>query len=119
MGPTRTLCVEIQRVDRARAPKDRGNAHHWWPSSVYFKPATGCTYEREDLGQWRLGLIADEVEEAIDQLAIDNVLGSTWHEGVKYKALDYSRLVALLIPAVNNVSARVKDLGSKVNGASS
>ena len=35
----------------------------------------GCTYERADLNQRRLGLIADVVEEAIDQLAIDNVVG--------------------------------------------
>ena len=41
----------------------------------------GCTYEREDLQQRRLGLIADEVEDAIDQLAIDNVVGSKWHQG--------------------------------------
>ena len=41
----------------------------------------GCTYEREDLQQRRLGLLADEAEEAIDQLAIDNVLGSRWHDG--------------------------------------
>ena len=76
----------------------------------------GCTYEREDLQQRRLGRIADEVEDAIDQLAIDNVLGSRWHEGEEYKALDYSRLVALLIPAVNKLSQQVRDLQSKVNG---
>ena len=75
----------------------------------------GCTYERPDLQQRRLGLIADEVEEAIDQLAIDNVLGSKWHNGEEYKSLDYSRLVALLIPAVNHLSQQVKDLQSKVN----
>ena len=79
----------------------------------------GCTYEREDLNQRRLGLIADEVEEAIDQLAIDNVLGSRWHQGDEYKALDYSRLVALLIPAVNHLAQEVKVLRSKVNGTSS
>ena len=74
-----------------------------------------CTYERPDLQQRRLGLIADEVEEAIDQLAIDNVVGSKWHDGEDYKTLDYSRLVALLIPAVNQLSQQVKDLQSKVN----
>ena len=79
----------------------------------------GCTYVREDLDQRRLGLIADVVEEAIDQLAIDNVVGSKWHQGEDYKTLDYARLVALLIPAVNTLSARVKDLESKVNGTSS
>ena len=57
------------------------------------------------------------MEEAIDQLAIDNVLGSKWHNDDEYKTLDYPRLVALLIPAVNTLSERVKDLESKVNGA--
>ena len=47
------------------------------------------TYEREDLEERprRLGLIADEVEEAIDQLAIDNVIGSKWHNNDEYKNL--------------------------------
>ena len=78
----------------------------------------GCTYERLDLEQRRLGLIADEVEEAIDQLAIDNVVGSKW-QGEEYKTLDYSRLVALLIPAVNHLAQEVKVLTSKVNGTNS
>ena len=75
-----------------------------------------CTYERTALQERRLGLIADEVEEAIDQLAIDNVVGSKWHEGEDYKTLDYSRLVALLIPVVNQLSQQVNYLQSKVNG---
>ena len=66
-----------------------------------------------------MGLIADEVEEAIDQLAIDNVIGSKWHEGESYKTLGYSRLVALLTPTVNHLSAQVKILEAKVNGTSS
>ena len=77
----------------------------------------GCTYERPDLQQRRLGLIADEVEESIDQLAIDNLVGSKWHGGQEYKTLDYARLVALLIPAVNHLAQEVKVLRSKVNGA--
>ena len=77
------------------------------------------TYDRPDLQQRRLGLIADEVEEAIEQLAIDNVTGTRWHEGESYKTLDYSRLVPLLVSGMNTLSARVKDLESKVNGTSS
>ena len=73
----------------------------------------GCTYEREDLDQRRLGLIADEVEEACTGLGIDNVVSSKWHEDDQYKTLDYSRLVSLLIPAVNHLSQQVKDLQSK------
>ena len=41
----------------------------------------GCTHDRPDLDQRRLSLIADEVEEAIDQLAVGNVTGSKWHDG--------------------------------------
>ena len=40
----------------------------------------GCTYERTGLQERRLGLIADEVEDAIEQLANDNVVGPTWHQ---------------------------------------
>ena len=36
----------------------------------------GCTYERPDLQQRRLGLIADEVEDAIGQLAVDKEGGA-------------------------------------------
>ena len=79
----------------------------------------GCTYEREDLQQRRLGLIADEVESAVDQLAIDNVVSSKWHNDGQYKTLDYSRLVSLLIPAINTLAKRVEDLESKLNGNSS
>ena len=79
----------------------------------------GCTYEREDLGQRRVGLIADEVEEAIQELAIDNVVSSKWHNNDQYKTLEYDRLVCLLIPAVNKLSQRVKDLESTVNGSAS
>ena len=77
------------------------------------------TYERDDIGERRLGLIADEVESTVDQLAIDNVISSKWHNDDHYKTLDYSRLVSLLIPAVNTLAKRVEDLGSKLNGSSS
>ena len=79
----------------------------------------GCTYEREDLDQRRLGLIADNVEQAIAQISVDNVVGSKWHDSAEYKTLDYARLVSILIPAVNTLSARVKDLETKINGTSS
>ena len=79
----------------------------------------GCTYEREDLDQRRLGLIADEVELSIEELAIDNVVSSKWHNDDQYKTLDYSRLVSLLIPAVNKMSQEIQDLKSILNGTSS
>ena len=64
-------------------------------------------------------MIADEVEAAVDQLAIDNVVSSKWHKDDQYKTLDYSRLVSLLIPAVNKLTQEVKDLKSIVNNGSS
>ena len=79
----------------------------------------GCTYDREDLEERRLGLIADEVEEAIEQLAIDNSIRSTWHQGEQYNTLDYSRLTSLLIPALNTLAKRVEYLESIVQGTNS
>ena len=73
----------------------------------------GCTYEREDLDQRRLGLIADEVEEACSELAIDNVVSSKIYKDDEYKTLDYSRLVSLLIPALNTLAKRVEYLESR------
>ena len=58
------------------------------------KQIKSYTYEREDIAERRLGLIADQVESAIAQLAIDNVVSSKWHEDDQYKTLDYSRLVS-------------------------
>ena len=78
----------------------------------------GQTYWREDLSQRRLGLIADEVEDAISGLGIDNVCSSrqaTFNGvGDQYKTLDYSRLVSLLIPACNALSAQVTTLTAEV-----
>ena len=59
-------------------------------------------------------LIANEVEDVVDKLAIDSVIGSKWHEGEQHKTLDYSRLVALLIPAVNTLTARVQELEARL-----
>ena len=77
------------------------------------KQIKSYTYERDDIGERRLGCIADEVESAIEQLAIDNVVSSKWHKDDQYETLDYSRLVSLLIPAINTLSKRVEDLESR------
>ena len=75
----------------------------------------GCTYNREDLNnERRLGLIADEVESAIQPLKIENVLSNKFYKNEEYKTLDYSRLVSLLIPAVNALSAKVSELEAKL-----
>ena len=79
----------------------------------------GCTFERADLDQRRLGLIDDEVEEACTGLGIYNVTSTKWHKDDQYKPLDYSRLVSLLIPAVHALAQRVEYLESVLNGNSS
>ena len=75
------------------------------------------TYDREDLQERRLGLIADQCQDALEGLAIDNVVGErSWQvdgETDMYKTLSYDRLVPLLIGAVNTLSARVQQLEGK------
>ena len=76
------------------------------------------TYWREDLEQRRIGLIADEVEDAVSEIDVDNIISSmhgTFNgEAADYKTLDYSRLVSLLIPACNALSEQVTTLAARV-----
>ena len=74
------------------------------------------TYDREDIGERRLGCIADEVQTAIEQLAIDNVVSNKFSRDDQYLTLEYSRLVSLLIPAVNALAKRVGYLEFEING---
>ena len=71
------------------------------------------TYGREDLQQRRLGLIADQVQDAIQELGIENAVSTKWHNDDNYKTLDYSRLCSLLIPAINELHQQIKALKSK------
>ena len=54
----------------------------------------------------------------IDEYTIQTI-GSKWHKDGLYKTLDYSRLVSLLIPAVNKMAQEIQDLKSILNGTSS
>ena len=45
----------------------------------------GCTYVRPDLQERRLGLSADEVEDAIELLGVDNVVGRKRHQGELFR----------------------------------
>ena len=73
-------------------------------------------YDRDDINERRLGLVADECEEALAAagIEVDNIIGQRhWQvDGVTdvYKTLEYDRLVPLLIGAVNTLSARVEQL---------
>ena len=73
-------------------------------------------YDRDDINERRLGLVADECEEALEKagIEVDNIVGQRhWQvdgETDIYKTLEYDRLVPLLIGAVNTLSARVEQL---------
>ena len=81
------------------------------------------TYTRDDLqGKHKIGLMAQDVEQSLEQLGIDNIVSSTIQSvgeepAQEYKTLDYARLVALTLPALNELSRRVKELEPLVNGA--
>ena len=117
LGFIHSACI----IGDAASLSDERIKHHLDPVSgnqalSVLSQIQGCTYEREDLeGERRLGLLAQQVEEACYQLAIDNVVSSKLHKDGQYKPLDYSRPVSLLIPALNTLAKRVEYLESKVN----
>lgn len=65
----------------------------------------GVTFTRKDTGKESIGLIAQEVEEVIPE-AVNN-------EG-EYKGVAYGNLVGVLIEAVKELSAEVKELKAKL-----
>ena len=75
----------------------------------------GSVYNRIDLNEKRVGMIAQDVEAAISQLDVSNVVSSKMSAPGdlpfdEYKTLDYSRLVAVLCPAVTELSKQVAEL---------
>ena len=85
-------------------------------------------YERSDLNETRLGLISEEVQEAIEPLNVDNVcvpkMATIGEEQPReYLALQYERLVPLLIGSINELRAEIDALKSRLpkkkNGTSS
>jgi len=69
----------------------------------------GVTYVRDDIkdsGQ-QLGVIAQEIEKVLPQVVL------TANDDMQTKSVDYGRLTGVLIEAVKELSARVKELESK------
>ena len=87
------------------------------------------TYQRPDLAEQRLGMIREEVQEALEPLGIDNVtvpkFAAVGEEMKDCLALQYERLVPLLVGSVNALAARVQELENaapkkrKTNGSGS
>ena len=69
------------------------------------------------------GLIADEVEDAVSEIGVDNIISSmhgTFNgETSDYKTLDYSRLVSLCIPAINTLNQQVTALTAELDALKS
>ena len=65
----------------------------------------GVTYTRD--GRENIGVIAQEVEKILPEIVLtaDDEMGT--------KSVDYSRITAVLIEAVKDLSARVKELENK------
>lgn len=66
------------------------------------------TYTRTDTGLPGLGFIAQEVEQVVAQAVIDGEDG--------LKKLSYTKIIAPLVSAVQELSAKVKELEAKLNG---
>ena len=72
------------------------------------------TYKRKDIGERRLGfLVDDRLETALEELAIDNVLGQRWYNNDSYRTIDYSRMVTLCVAGINKLANRVEYLESR------
>jgi hypothetical protein len=69
----------------------------------------GVTYIRNDneKGGQQVGVIAQEIEEILPQVVLtaDDEMGT--------KSVDYGRITAVLIEAVKELSAKVKELENK------
>jgi len=65
----------------------------------------GVTYTRDDREE--IGVIAQEVEKILPEIVL------TAYDEMGTKSVDYSRITAVLIEAVKELSARVKELESK------
>ena len=79
-------------------------------SLTSIKKLRGVTYDRKDKSKLNdIGLIAEEVIEVFPQLVSKN-------EKNEVTSLQYSRIVAVLIEAVKELSAEVDELKRKING---
>jgi hypothetical protein len=64
----------------------------------------GVRYDRIDSGKAGIGVIAQEMQEVVPEVV---------HEGEEHLSVAYGNLVGVLIEAVKELSARVKELEAK------
>ena len=70
------------------------------------KALRGVTYDRIDTGVHSIGLIAQELEQVVPELVIDN-------KDTGLKSVAYQNLVAILIEAIKELSEKVERLENK------
>ena len=70
----------------------------------------GYTFTYKADGKQSAGVIAQEVEKVLPSAVREKELPLKADDGVAYKTVQYDQLVGLLVEAVNELSARVKEL---------
>jgi hypothetical protein len=79
------------------------------------KQIRGVTFTRKHNGEKSAGVIAQEIEKVLPEAVKEKTLGlQTGDEETLYKVVEYDALHALLIEAVKELAARVKELEAKV-----
>jgi hypothetical protein len=70
------------------------------------KALRGVSYDRIDTGDHSIGLIAQELEQVVPDLVIDN-------KDTGLKSVAYQNLVAILIEAIKELAEKVEKLENK------
>ena len=87
----------------------------WWQNLSVLSRVQSCAYDRAGLQQQRRVFIAEN-RRGHRPTGHRRCRWAKLHNGKGYTTLNYNKLVALLIPGVNNVSPRAKYLESRVTG---
>jgi hypothetical protein len=79
------------------------------------KSLRGVTFDWIESGEHSYGLIAQEVEEVIPELVMENDSGTADGDiHKKVKSVDYSKLVSVLIEAVKNQQEQIEELRAEI-----
>lgn len=79
------------------------------------KRLRGVTFDWIESGEHSYGLIAQEVEEVIPELVLQNITGTAdGDEKTPIKSVDYSKLVSVLIEAVKEQQSEIDELKALV-----
>ena len=72
------------------------------------------TYERTDVPGQRIGFIANEIVDALDETDFDNITHMTYNTGNPLYGLDYARLNCILWGVCKNQQKLIKSLDERL-----